>query len=78
MKKINPEKFYTPGEVVGLGVMTASNEDTQKQMLLRMIRQKRITALNLGGEKKPRYVIQGKHIVEYLNTNMEPGEYEKK
>lgn len=78
MKKINPEKFYTPGEVVGLGVMTASNEDTQKQMLLRMIRQKRITALNLGGEKKPRYVIQGKHIVEYLNTNMKPGEYEKK
>lgn len=78
MKKINPEKFYTPGEVVALGIMTASNEDTQKQMLLRMIRTKRITALNLGGEKKPRYVIQGKHITEYMDTQIKPGEYTKK
>lgn len=77
-KKINPEKFYTPGEVVALGIMTASNEDTQRQMLLRMIRSKRIQAINLGGDRKPRYVIQGKHLSDYMNTNMKPGDYEKK
>lgn len=78
LKKINPEKFYTPGEVVALGVMTASTEDTQRQMLLRMIRQKRIEAINLGGDQKPRYVIQGKNLVQYMKANMKPGEYEKK
>lgn len=77
-KKINLEKFYTPKEIIKLGVMTASTPDTQRQMLLRFIREKRIQALNLGGEKKPRYVVQGKHLVEYINSQMKPGDYEKK
>lgn len=76
--KINPEKFYTPKEIIKLGIMSASNEDTQRQMLLRFIRQKRINAVNLGGEKKPRYVVQGKHLTEYMQARMKPGEYEKK
>lgn len=77
-KKINPEKFYTPREIVALGIMTASTEDTQRQMLLRMIRQKRITAVNLGGDKKPRYVVQGKHLSDYLTKEVKPGEYDTK
>lgn len=76
--KINPEQFYTPNEVVGLGMMTASSNDTKRQMLLRFIRQGRIKAKNLGGEKKPRYVIQGKHLVEYLDTQMKGKDYQKK
>lgn len=78
MKKINLEKFYTPKEIIKLGVMTASTPDTQRQMLLRFIREKRIQALNLGGDKKPRYVVQGKHLVEYIDSQMKPGDYEKK
>lgn len=78
MKKINPKKFYTPKEVLSLGIMTASNEDTQKQMLLRAIRQKKVVALNLGTDKRPRYVLQGKHITEYANRQIKPGQYEKK
>lgn len=76
--KINPEKFYTPKEIVKLGVMTASTPDTQRQMLLRFIREKRINATNLGGDKKPRYVVQGKHLTDYMTANVKPGEYEKK
>ncbi len=76
--KINPEKFYTPKEIVKLDIMSASNADTKHQMLLRFIRENRITAINLGGDKKPRYVVQGKHLIEYKNTQMKPGEYEKK
>jgi len=78
MKKINPEKFYTPKEIVDLGIMSASTEDTQRQMLLRFIRQGRITALNLGGEKKPRYVVQGKHLTDYMDRQVKPGAYIKK
>lgn len=78
IKKINPEKFYTPKEVIDLGLMTAKTPDTKRQMLLRMIRQKRIEAKNLGGNKKPRYVIQGSHLISYRDANMKPGQYETK
>lgn len=76
--KIDLEKFYTPNEVVALGIMSAKTPDTKKQMLLRFIREGRLEAKNLGGDKKPRYVVQGKHLVEYLNTQMKPGSYTKK
>lgn len=76
--KINSEKFYTPKEIIKLGIMTASMPDTQRQMLLRFIREKRINAVNLGGEKKPRYVVQGKHLTDYMTANMKPGEITKK
>jgi len=76
--QIDIEKFYTPNEIVDLGIMSASNTDTKKQMLLRFIREGRMKALNLGGLKKPRYVVQGRHLVEYLNTQMKPGSYMKK
>lgn len=80
MKKtnINPEKFYTPKEIVALGIMTASTVDTKRQMLLRFIREKRIEAMNVGGDKKPRYLVQGKHLLNYMTTDMKPGEYIKK
>lgn len=76
MKKIDPEKFYTPKQIVAMGVMTANTVDTQRQMLLRFIRQKRIEATNLGGNKKPRYVVQGKHLIAYLDRQTK--EYDKK
>ncbi len=77
-KKIDPEKFYTPKEIVSLGIMSANNTDTQHRMLLRFIRQKRIEAKNLGGDKKPRYVVQGKHLIAYRDTQVKPGDYETK
>lgn len=76
--KINPEHFYSVKEATDLDVMTASSFNTRRQMLLRMIRQKRIEAKNLGGEKKPRYVIQGKHLISYRDEQVKPGEYETK
>lgn len=74
---IEPEKFYTPKEAVEF-VGTASTSDTQRQMLLRHIRDGRIEAVNTGGDKKPRYVIQGKHLIKYRDGQMKPGEYETK
>ena len=77
MKKIDPDKFYTVKEVLGLGILTASNLDTKRQMLLRHIRDKKIDAKNLGGEKKPRYLIQGSHLIAYSDRQMKPESYAK-
>lgn len=79
MLKVKPEKFYTPKEIVEGGIIkVGSNTDTQRQMLLRFIRDGKITAVNLGGDRKPRYVVQGKHLTEYLDTQMKPKQYVKK
>lgn len=75
---INPEQFYSVKEALGFGVMSASSFNTQRQMLLRHIREGRIEGKNLGGDKKPRYVIQGKHLIAYRDAQMKPGDYEKK
>lgn len=78
-KKIDPEKFYAPKDIIALGIdfgiTDASSPDTKRQMILRFIRQGRIPATNVGGEKKPRYVVQGKHLIEYRDTQVKPGEY---
>ena len=74
-KKVNLEKFYTPNEIVELGVMTAPTTDGQKQMLLRYIRDKKIVAVNVGGDRKPRYLVRGKDLVEYMNAQLKTGQY---
>jgi len=78
MKQINLEKFYTPKDMVEMNITQASNKDTKKQMILRFIRQGRMEAINLGSDKKPRYVVQGKNIVKYLDRQVKPGQYMKK
>ena len=37
-----------------------------------------IEAKNLGGTKKPRYVVQGRHLISYRDTQVKPGSYETK
>lgn len=78
IKQIKSEKFYTPKEVVELGLMSAKSLDTKRQMLLRFIRQGRIPATNLGGDKKPRYVILGKDLIAYANRQIKRGAYQTK
>jgi hypothetical protein len=41
-------------------------------MLLRHIREKKVEAVNLGGKRKPRYVVQGKNLIGYLGSSMPP------
>jgi len=76
--KIQPEKFYSATECVDLGVMSARNKDTQRQMLLRHIRNGRIKGTNVGTDARPRYVVQGKELSRYLDARMRRGEYETK
>lgn len=78
MAKIKHDKFYTPKEMITFVPSKASTDDVKRQMILRHIGEGKINAVNLGGEKKPRYVIQGKNVQEYLDTHISPGEYNKK
>lgn len=78
MIKIKDDKFYTPKEIIKFGIMSAKNEDTKKQMLLRFIRDGRIEALNLGTDNKPRYVVRGKELKDYMQANLKKSEYIKK
>lgn len=79
MKKIEEEKFYTPTEISSMNnVLTASNPSTRRQMLLRHIRDNKIQAINVGGKKKARYIIQGKNLIDYLKSNIPPEAYIKK
>lgn len=76
--KIQPEKFYSATDVVNLGIMSASNKHTQRQMLLRHIRNGRIKAANVGTEEMPRYVVQGKELSRYAESRIKPGSYRTK
>lgn len=78
MPKIKEEEFYTANEIVKMGIMKASSDNTRKQMLLRFIRDGRIVAKNVGGEKSPRYIVKGKTLIEYMNTQVKPKQYTKK
>lgn len=74
-QKIDPDKYYTPKECLKLGVTTA--KDTQ--VLLRHAREGKIPeTLNLGSEKRPRYAFKGKHLIDYKQGQVKPGEYQTK
>lgn len=75
--QIDPEKFYSSKDAIK-HVGTANSADTKRQMLLRHIRDGVLTAINLGGDKKPRYVIQGKHLIAYRNRQIKRGDYTTK
>lgn len=73
MNKIKEDDFYTPTEVSEMLKSRATNPDTKKQMILRHIRNGKLKATNLGGEKKPRYVVRGKDIIDYKNRQITAG-----
>lgn len=74
-KTIDPEKFYKPTEVVGLGRSSAKDA----QVILRHIRAGKIPqSVNVGSKKRPRYVVQGKYLIEYFDKQIRPQEYETK
>jgi hypothetical protein len=65
--EIKIDEFYTPNEIVRMGVIKGVNVDTRRQLLLRHIRNGDLEAKNLGTEAKPRYAIRGIHLREFIN-----------
>jgi len=66
--RIKKNEFYTPNEIVRMGVLKGDNLETRKQMVLRYIRQKRLKAKNLGTEARPRYVVRGEDLKTFASN----------
>lgn len=41
--------------------------DSKKQMVMRLIREGKLKALNLGSELKPRYVVKGSDLIKFIH-----------
>lgn len=75
--KIKKDEFYTPKEVAEM-LETAPTKDSRKQLVLRKIRNGDLKYKNVGDENQPRYLVRGKDLLDYYNTQMKPGQYIKK
>lgn len=75
--KVKADEFYTPTEVAE-AFETAPTKDSRKQMVLRRIRNNDLKSKNVGHENQPRYLVRGKDLLDYYDTQMKPGEYTKK
>lgn len=66
--QIELDEWYSPREISDMtGVMTAKTKNTRRQMVLRFIRDGKIKAKNVGTESKPRYLVRGLDLKEYIN-----------
>lgn len=67
--KIDAEKFYSPLEVVNMGVILNTSMLPCRFTLYRLLRNKTIKAIKIGsGTSKARYKVQGKDLLSFINT----------
>lgn len=67
--KINPDSIYPIKAVVELGVLPKENTPQSNwEVMLRHIREGKVTAQNVGSAERPRYIILGKDLIEYLKS----------
>lgn len=69
LKKINPNKSYTIGQINDMQIFTAydDTEKTVRQKIYRAISSKQLKAKNTGqGLMLPRYVVLGEDLREYV------------
>lgn len=69
MLNIKPDEIYTPNEISEMNLYLTKTKITKKQMILRLIRNEKIKATNLGSDKQKRYVVRGKDLLEFINQN---------
>lgn len=69
MEKINKDEIYTPLEIANMNLYLTKTKVTKHQMILRLIRNGRIKATNLGTDQQRRYVVRGKDLLEFINQN---------
>ena len=66
---IQPDKYYTPPELAKGGIPNwgEGSVNTKKMLILRHIKAGKLKARNIQTEKKPRYIILGKDVLEYIS-----------
>jgi hypothetical protein len=72
MKKIKPDEWYTPWEIVLGGHIDdhtkATSKNVKYQLLMRLIRSGRIPGKNLGTDNRPRYIVPGRTLIKFIES----------
>jgi hypothetical protein len=71
ISKIDKNNFYTVNDLIDFDIMKAPKVESKKRIALRFINSGRIKAKNIQTEKKPRYVIMGKDLINFVKKYYE-------
>ena len=64
--KIDKNYYYTPNQIVEMGIMKAKTVNSQRQMLLRYIREGKLPSRNIGQANNPLYLIHGSDLDKFI------------
>jgi len=73
-------KHYSVNDIAKENLVAFGGEsfNAQKQMILRYIREGRLEATNVGGEKKPRYIVSGAELLKFIHMYGKQTRFTKK
>ena len=67
---VKEDSLYPLRDVLDLNVLSASR-DSNWQILQRHIRDGKLKAVNVGSDLRPRYIVYGRDLIEYLKARYE-------
>lgn len=65
LTKVDDTKMYSVVEIVELGVIVNTNFESVDYKIYRVIKDGSLPAVNLGSEKMPRWVVEGRDLKAY-------------
>ena len=68
---VDAETLYPLKTILDLNVLTATSRDSNWQILQRHIRENKLRAVNVGSELRPRYIVYGRDLIDYLKNRYE-------
>lgn len=68
IKKIDPNKLYSPQEILDLGVITDTSLKASLFTFYRVLKSGNLPYINIGIGKRPRYRVNGKDLIKYLES----------
>lgn len=63
---IDPKKMYSAVEIVDLKVILNTKFESVDYKVYRVIKDGELPAVNLGSDKMPRWSVEGKDLIEYV------------
>lgn len=65
---VHEDSLYPLKDILDLNVLSATSRDSNWQILQRHIRENKLKAVNVGSELRPRYIVYGRDLIEYLKA----------
>ena len=68
-KKIDAAKFYSPNEILDLGIVVNTSMQPCRHALYRLLRSNTIKSIKVGsGTTKARYKVLGRELINFTNN----------